>query len=43
MVAWERVMQFQSITDFWNAYRAEYSEGFRDIIDELIAEHSQRP
>ncbi len=39
MVAWDRIMRNQPINDFWNSYREEYSEGFRTVIDSLVANH----
>ena len=38
MVAWVRMTQYDWVIDFWNTYREEYSVGFRDIIDGLIAD-----
>ena len=43
MVAWVRMTQYQWLIDFWNSYRQEYSEGFRDIIDGLIADGQRAP
>ncbi len=37
MVAWERMTQLPFVIDFWNLYREEYSEGFRTVIDSLVA------
>ena len=37
--AWERTTQQPLVIDHWNSYRQEYSEGFRAVIDSLIASH----
>ena len=39
IAGWNRVTQQTFVIDHWNSNRQEYSEGFRAVIDSLIASH----